>query len=282
MKAAIYARVSKERCTAPGCGHVYDEHIRGKGKCKQPKCKCRAYQGQDPENQLVELRRYAAAQAWEVVEYIDRASGKTAQRDAFKHLFEGASRREFGVVLVWALDRFTREGVAETFIHIRKLLDYGVQFESYSEPHFRTTGPAGELMFAVAAWIAKQERIRISERTKAGLARARAKGRIGGRPAIIFDRVKALQMRAQNPPVSWRVIARKLGVAQSSLRVALARVHDFDRDRALAMRRRKPPVAWPEIGRVFSVSGSSLRALKASISGCADNASLKSGKTRRK
>jgi DNA invertase Pin-like site-specific DNA recombinase len=159
-----------------------------------------------------------------VVEYIDRASGKTAQRDAFKDLFAAASRREFGVVLVWALDRFTREGVTETFIHIRKLLDYGVQFESYSEAHFRTTGPAGELMLAIAAWIAKQERIRISERTKAGLARARAKGRVGGRPAKVFDRYAALKMRAQKPPMSWRAIARKLGIAQSSIRAALAKM----------------------------------------------------------
>jgi DNA invertase Pin-like site-specific DNA recombinase len=224
MKAAIYARVSRERCTAPGCGHVFDEHLKGRGKCRHPKCKCPRYEGQDPENQLVELRRYAAAQSWEIVEYIDRTSGKTAERDSFKELFVAASRREFGVVLVWALDRFTREGVAETFIHVRKLLDYGVQFESYSEAHFRTTGPAGELMLAVAAWIAKQERIRISERTKAGLVRARAKGRIGGRRPKIFDRYAALKMRAQKPPVSWRAIGRKLGVPQSSIRAALSRI----------------------------------------------------------
>lgn len=224
MKAAIYARVSRERCTAPGCGHLFDEH-RAKRGCGHAGCKCRSYAGQDPENQLVELRRYAKAQSWDLVEYVDRATGKTAERDAFKELFAAASRREFGVVLVWALDRFTREGVLETFLHVRKLLDNGVQFESYTEPHFRTTGPAGELMLAVAAWIAKQERVRISERTKAGLARARAHGRIGGRPAIIFDRRRALDLRSQNPPVSWRAIARKLGVAQSSLRLALSRVH---------------------------------------------------------
>jgi DNA invertase Pin-like site-specific DNA recombinase len=242
MRAAIYARVSRERCTLPTCGHVFDEHKRG-GRCAHPGCECPGYAGQDPENQLVELRRYAMAQAWEVVEYIDRASGKSAERDAFKELFAAASRREFGVVLVWALDRFTREGVLETFLHVRRLLDYGVQFESYTEAHFRTTGPAGELMLAIAAWIAKQERLRISERTKAGLARARAKGRIGGRPAVIFDRYKALSMRAQKPPVSWRAIARKLGVAQSSIRVALGRLSP--REKTELLRAGKTPPKRP-------------------------------------
>jgi hypothetical protein len=41
-------------------------------------------------------------------------------------------------------DRFTREGVLETFEHIRKLTTYGVGFESYTEAHFRSTGPAPE------------------------------------------------------------------------------------------------------------------------------------------
>jgi len=190
MKCAIYARVSKK-------------------------------EGQDTENQLLDLRRYAKAQAWEVVEYIDHDTGKHANRDAFKELVADASRRKFGVVLVWALDRFTREGVLETFGHVRKLSDYGVQFESYTEPFFRTTGPAGELLMAVLAWVAKQERQRISDRTKAGLAIARSKGRVGGRPAKVFDRDRARAMRDQIPPMSWRVIARELGVAQSSIRKAL-------------------------------------------------------------
>ena len=190
MKAAIYARVSKKK-------------------------------GQDTENQLVELRRYAKARDWDVVEYVDRDTGKHANRDAFKELFADCSRRKFGVVLVWALDRLTREGVLKTFAHVEKLASYGVLFESYSEPYFRTTGPAGELLMAVLAWVAKQERQRISDRTKAGLATARAKGRVGGRPAKIFDRQRARDMRDENPPRSWRAIGRELGVAQSSIRKAL-------------------------------------------------------------
>ena len=120
MKAAIYARVS----TADG--------------------------RQDAENQLTQLRQFAATQGWKIaVEYIDHESGGKADRAEFKKLFVGASQRRFDVVLVWALDRFTREGVAETFQHIKRLTSHSVQFVSYTEEHFRTTGAAGELMIAV-------------------------------------------------------------------------------------------------------------------------------------
>src|SRR6202000_52097 len=77
--------------------------------------------GQDVENQLAQLRRYAVAQNWEMVEYVDHDAGKHANREMFKAMFAAASRREFDVVLVWALDRLTREGVGETFAHIRTL-----------------------------------------------------------------------------------------------------------------------------------------------------------------
>lgn len=180
--------------------------------------------GQDTENQLLQLREYCRRQDWTVVEeYVDHVSGKTGERDSFKRLFGDASRRQFDVVLVWALDRFTREGVLETFEYIRNLTRHGVQFESYSEAHFRTTGPAGELMLAIAAWIAKQERIRISDRTKAGLARAKKAGRCGGRPAKVFRRDRAQKLRDEG--MSWRAIGREMNVPQSTIRKALAGVH---------------------------------------------------------
>jgi DNA invertase Pin-like site-specific DNA recombinase len=179
--------------------------------------------GQDTQNQLAQLRRYAAAQNWEVVEYIDHETGKHSERAAFKKMFLAASRREINMVLVWALDRFTREGVGQTFVHIKQLANYGVKFESLTEAHFRTTGPAGELMIAIAAWIAEQERLRISERTKAGLQVARAKGKQLGRRWKVFPRDKARQMRKDG--VSWRAIARELGIGQSTIRSALNGVH---------------------------------------------------------
>lgn len=170
---------------------------------------------QDTENQLRDLREYCKRQGWSTAEYIDHVTGSTADRDAFRKLFEDASRKKFDIVLVWALDRFTREGVLETFEHIRNLTRYGVQFESYTEPHFRTTGPAGELMLAIAAWIAKQERIRISERVKAGLRTARAKGVQLGRRRAVFDRERARRMRSGG--ASFAAIAKNLGVGHSTV-----------------------------------------------------------------
>jgi len=168
--------------------------------------------GQDTNNQLVQLRDYCSRRGFHVVgEYIDQASGKTSDREAFKRLFEDASRRVFDIVLVWALDRFTREGVLETFEHVRRLTKYGIAFESYTEQHFRTTGPAGELMLAVAAWIAKQERIRISDRTKAGLERARRQGKVPGRPKRVFRRDEVVRLRDMER-MSWRAIAASLDI----------------------------------------------------------------------
>jgi DNA invertase Pin-like site-specific DNA recombinase len=63
--------------------------------------------------------------------------------------------------------------VTKTFEHIKQLRGYGVEYISFSEPHFRTIGPAGELMMAVATCSSEQEYRRIGELTKAGLAKAR-------------------------------------------------------------------------------------------------------------
>ena len=178
--------------------------------------------GQDVENQLIQLRQYAAGKSWEVVEYIDHESGKSADRSAFKKVFADAGRHKFSVVLVWALDRFTREGVFETFAHIRKLTDCGVKFESFTEEHFRTTGAAGDLLMAVSAWIAQQERNRISERTRAGLARARAAGKIGGRHYRVFPREEAVCLRSAG--LSWRAIAKELRVPFTTVRDAVISV----------------------------------------------------------
>jgi DNA invertase Pin-like site-specific DNA recombinase len=168
---------------------------------------------QEVENQLRQLREYCARQGWQLDDehvYIDKLSGKRADnRKEFRRMFADASQRKFDVVVVWALDRFTREGVHQTFDHIRTLSGYGVEFESLTEPHFRTTGAAGELMIAVAAWIGKQERLRISERVKAGMARAKAGGKEFGRPRKIIDRAKVRELHRQG--LGARRIARALG-----------------------------------------------------------------------
>ena len=74
---------------------------------------------QDTENQFVQLRQFAATQGWTIVhEYRDHASGKSSKRPQFESMFEGASRREFDVLLFWSLDRLSREGTVETLNHL--------------------------------------------------------------------------------------------------------------------------------------------------------------------
>ena len=158
-------------------------------------------------------------------EYTDRASGKSGDREALREMLADATKRRFDVVVSWALDRLTREGVAETFDYIRTLKSYGVAYESYQEPHFRTTGPAGELMLAIAAWIARQERQRIAERVTAGLRRARVEGTKHGnpigRPTRVFDRAQAREMREAGQ--SWAAVAAAVGAPVGTVRSALAR-----------------------------------------------------------
>ena len=138
---------------------------------------------QDTDNQLRQLRAFVETQGWTVVhEYVDRASGKRSERDQFQRMFTAASKREFDLVLFWSLDRLSREGTVETLNHLQRLTGYGVCYRSFTEQYLDSTGAFKEAVIGILAAVAKQERIRLSERTKAGLERAKAQGKVGGRP----------------------------------------------------------------------------------------------------
>jgi DNA invertase Pin-like site-specific DNA recombinase len=165
---------------------------------------------QDTLNQLAQLRQFCAANNWSIVqEFVDRVSGKRSDREQLQAMFAAASRREFDYLVTWALDRLSREGVARTFEHIKQLRGYGVEYVSFTEPHFRTTGPAGELMIAVAAWIAEQEHRRVSERVRAGLEKARKQGRLGGRRKLVLDYDRLAELDESG--LTMREIAQELG-----------------------------------------------------------------------
>jgi DNA invertase Pin-like site-specific DNA recombinase len=80
------------------------------------------------------------------------------------------------------LDRFSREGVRETLNHLERLTSYGVNWRSFTEQYLDSYGIFKDAVLAILAVIAKQGRVRLSERTLAGLARARKQGRVVGRP----------------------------------------------------------------------------------------------------
>jgi DNA invertase Pin-like site-specific DNA recombinase len=172
--------------------------------------------GQDTENQLAQLRDFATTQGWSVVgEYVDRTTGKHSDREQFKRLFEHASQRKFDTVVFWSLDRFSREGVTKTLNHLEALSAYGIGYRSFTEQYLDSCGIFKDAVLSILATIAKQERIRLSERTVAGLEKARKHGRIGGRPRVVADRVRIREMASEGMPM--REIARALDISAASV-----------------------------------------------------------------
>lgn len=172
--------------------------------------------GQDFTNQLRQLREFCSKQGWTIVaEFTDEMSGKRSDRDGFQHMFASASRREFDCVLFWSLDRFSREGVYETLQHLQRLTSYGVGYRSYTEQYLDSCGLFRDAVISILATVAKQERIRLSERTIAGLERAKAQGRVGGRPRVICNREKVLSLRREG--CSLGKIAGQLSLSKTTV-----------------------------------------------------------------
>src|SRR6185437_407585 len=196
MRVVLYARVS----TKPK-------------KTKAQPDSARKEKSQDTENQLAQLRDFCQRQGWTIThEYIDTVSAKTANRPQFQAMFAAASRCEFDLVLFWALDRFSREGVFATLQHLQKLNGYGVNWRSFTEQYLDSIGPFRDAVLGILATIAKQERVRLSERTLAGLDRARRQGKRLGRPRVVADRGKILDLRKRG--VSLGDIAAKLSMSK--------------------------------------------------------------------
>jgi DNA invertase Pin-like site-specific DNA recombinase len=173
--------------------------------------------GQDTENQLVQLREFAVKQGWQITrEYIDRETGGTSDRVQFQAMFSDANRRKFDLVLFWSLDRLSREGVLETLQHLNRLTACGVGYKSFTEQYLDSCGIFKDAVIGILAVIAKQERVRLSERTKAGLAIARSKGRQIGRPRLNIRSSQITRLRSSG--LSLRAIGRELGISEGSMR----------------------------------------------------------------
>jgi DNA invertase Pin-like site-specific DNA recombinase len=174
----------------------------------------KADESQDPENQLMRLRAYARDQGWEVYrEYVDMASGADANRPELRKMLRDARARRFSLVLTTKIDRIARSSLNLKQI-IAELEDRGIKFECADQP-FSTNTPTGRLLFGILGEIAEFERALIIERTKAGLARARAQGKQLGRPRVSADRARILELRAQG--LGYRRIADVLGVSHQTV-----------------------------------------------------------------
>jgi len=176
-------------------------------------------QGQDTENQLVQLREYCQRQGWTITrEYVDNVSGKRSDnRKQFQTLFTDASQRRFDLVLFWALDRFSREGVRETLNHLQLLNSYGVDWKSFTEQYLDSCGLFKDAVLAILAVIAKQERVRLSERTLSGLAKARRAGTRLGRPKKVFPRELARISSLRASGASLGQIATKMRLSKTTV-----------------------------------------------------------------
>ena len=171
--------------------------------------------GQDTQNQLHQLHEFAGRQGWIIVnEFVDHESGSTDDREQFQAMFQAASRREFDIQLFWSLDRFSREGVFETLTHLNRLTGYGVHYRSFTEQWFDSCGIFRDAVISIMATLAKQERVRISERTKAGLERARREGKALGRPKVEVNTDEIRLLRAQG--LSWSAVAVQTGIARAT------------------------------------------------------------------
>lgn len=179
MKCAIYARVS------------LDEQANDK-------------RYQEPENQLEPLRKWANDLSFEIYkEYIDRGSGANPARDRFREMINEAMLRKFNVILVWKLDRFSRESMSIVLGRIQKLRARGIGVMSFTESWLdtRTENPMSDLVLAIMSWASAEERRKISERTKLGIQRRKNLGVYkGGRPQGSKDK-KPRRLRQQRGPL---------------------------------------------------------------------------------
>ena len=171
--------------------------------------------GQDPETQLVQLRGYAQARNFEVVtEFIDYASGTTEDRTQYKLMMAAAKKRKIDVVLVWRYDRFARSTQALVNA-LKEFQSLGIDFISYQE-NIDTTTPTGELIFHVMASLAQFESSLISQRVKAGMARAKAQGKLISRPKISIQKQQEL-FELQKMGLSMNKISKKAKVAYGTV-----------------------------------------------------------------
>ena len=141
---------------------------------------------QHPDNQLPAIKAWCESQNYDLVEIYKE--NESAWRSGHQHelsrlLKDIRNGRKYDIVLTWALDRLSRGGIGPVLQLVDTIEAYGAHVisiqETWTSP---SSGPMREMFIAMAAWAAKFESDRKSINTKAGLARARAAGKILGRP----------------------------------------------------------------------------------------------------
>jgi DNA invertase Pin-like site-specific DNA recombinase len=169
---------------------------------------------QSPEAQLRELRAYAKLRGWRVVkEYVDQISSTKDNRPQLQAMRWAAKRREFDIVACWKYDRIARDAI-QLLTVVDELKALGIAFVSKTQ-QIDTTTPAGYMVVTVLAGVGKLEREHITERIRAGIAKAREQGTRSGKPIgrppankVKVSEVKRLYARLK----SCRKVSNKLGI----------------------------------------------------------------------
>src|SRR4029077_3540221 len=181
--------------------------------------------GQSVENQLRELEAVGVKEGWEMVErFIDKGiSGAKGREDrpAFDKLCKGIVRREFDVVAAWSVDRLGHS-LQDLVAFLNELHSNHANLYLHKQG-IDTTTPSGKLLFQMLGVFAEFERSMIVERVKAGLKRAKAEGKILGRPRV-GDAVEAKVRALRKSGRGMRAIARELGIGNCTVQRIVAAV----------------------------------------------------------
>lgn len=147
--------------------------------------------------------------------YEDKASGKaSAARPQLDECL--ADLREGDILVVWRLDRLGRS-LPDLVRIVSELEQKGVAFESLTE-RIETSSASGKLIFHVFAALAEFERNLIRERTKAGLAAARVRGRVGGRkPKLDAKQIRQIKTLLRDRNTSVTELAKDYGVSRTTI-----------------------------------------------------------------
>jgi DNA invertase Pin-like site-specific DNA recombinase len=161
---------------------------------------------QKSDLQADSLHRYAARAGLEIVaEYLDVAvSGGQESRPQLRALMRSARNHEFACVLVWKFDRFARS-VAHLLRALEEFQHLGVRFISVQD-QVDTESPMGKAMFTIIGAMAELESALISERVKAGMAAAKARGKQLGRPPTPAHLVARIEKLAKTTTMSIRQV----------------------------------------------------------------------------
>lgn len=163
---------------------------------------------QHEENQLTPLLSLCQLRGWEVHKvYRDVISGKTTDRMGLNEFMHDARLGEFQIAVFWAWDRITRRGAPAVLRFMQLWRGWNIAWESLQEPMMSSASDPhlAELLAGIIGWVAKQEAIRISRRTKEGMNRVRDGGGNVGRPKGAKDKKPRRRKRESPPPQPWEI-----------------------------------------------------------------------------